>query len=447
MSESEHSYGDDEFHSTSRLSATGDASGAQSKSEDEKDSDRYSDDFEMGEETLRSGADFSRRSNSSAQDGEASLAHGSHSHLKSDLSNAGSGDGSFHSGAKSSVRSDRSDRSDDVPQAKTFDISQLPQWSAAEIVGAASPDDPDEATSRRRSPSPSERSHASRTTGNQSSRKSVDASEMPTSSKAMDVSELPGARVMDISELPGARTMSISDLPGRDPAGSAPNSGILPTAGDVGNKAQIDERKQMDTKRPATAGARIEQPADITKLAGYIPPLPPPEHSGAASSGVTPQLRQHTWPATPEGLSYPISRPVAQEPLGRHLEHCPAGPRGAGGGIRGPFAAGTEEQLVDRLAQRFMIHRKSPERQERAALEAMLSQVAFTALEPRAADEMARLFGRRWLMPISSTEGLRAFRRCLHSILTDQRVLEIMEVQMHQHFGQISKMSNSQQDG
>jgi len=56
----------------------------------------------------------------------------------------------------------------------------------------------------------------------------------------------------------------------------------------------------------------------------------------------------------------------------------------------------------------------------------MLEQVSWTALEPKAANDAALLLGKHFLAPVSANEALRAFRRCLHSILCDERVLDIV---------------------
>lgn len=126
---------------------------------------------------------------------------------------------------------------------------------------------------------------------------------------------------------------------------------------------------------------------------------------------------------------------AAQEPIGSGLE--PVGGCSHGfGGARGPLAVGFEAQLVDQLAERFVLDRKAPllEKRERMAYKEMLQQVSWNALEPTSARETSLLLSRRWLAPVSSTEALRAFRRCLHSILCDDRVLDIVEMQMAAHF-------------
>lgn len=127
---------------------------------------------------------------------------------------------------------------------------------------------------------------------------------------------------------------------------------------------------------------------------------------------------------------------MAQPLLGRGLAPVGSGPGGFGG-ARGPLVPSTEAQLVNRLAERFVLDRKAPllERKERQAYKEMLQQVSWTALEPSLAQEAALLLSKRWFAPVSSTETLRAFRRCLHSILSDDRVLDIVEHQMALHFG------------
>jgi len=147
-----------------------------------------------------------------------------------------------------------------------------------------------------------------------------------------------------------------------------------------------------------------------------------------------PQIPREAWPQVGgSSASGGLSR--AQPPLGSGLAPVGGGPRGFGG-ARGPLEPGLEAQLVERLAQRFVLDRKAPtlEKRERCAYQEMLQQVAWTALEPLAAQEAASLLSRRWLAPVSSVETLRAFRRCLHSILSDERVLDIVELQMAAHF-------------
>merc|ERR1711862_988783 len=102
----------------------------------------------------------------------------------------------------------------------------------------------------------------------------------------------------------------------------------------------------------------------------------------------------------------------------------------------GAVPVGTEAQIIDRLARRFLLERQhlGPRRRERCAYQDMLKQVAWTALEPSDAQEVAALLSKRWLAAVSSTDALRAFRRCLHAILTDDRVLDIVEHQMTLHF-------------
>lgn len=112
------------------------------------------------------------------------------------------------------------------------------------------------------------------------------------------------------------------------------------------------------------------------------------------------------------------------------------GGSGGFGGARSALSAGTEAQMVEQLAKRFVLDRKAPtaEQRERKAYQELLQQVAWTALEPIEAQEVALHLSRRWLAPVSACEALRTFRRCLHSILSDDRVLDIVELQMATHY-------------
>lgn len=160
---------------------------------------------------------------------------------------------------------------------------------------------------------------------------------------------------------------------------------------------------------------------DLASL-GQEPPPPAPSEAWPAAAGLNPAVE-----AAPLGRAQPPMAGLA--PVG-------GGARGFGG-ARGPIAPGAEAQLVDRLAQRFVLDRRTPslEKRERNAYQEMLQQVAWTALEPTAAQEASLLLSKRWLAPVSSAETLRAFRRCLHTILCDERVLDIVELQMASHFG------------
>eukprot|EP00439_Symbiodinium_sp_Y106_P049845 s5_g6.t1 len=62
-------------------------------------------------------------------------------------------------------------------------------------------------------------------------------------------------------------------------------------------------------------------------------------------------------------------------------------------------------------------------------------KVSWTALEPKVAQDLALLLSKHWLAPVTANEALRAFRRCLHQILCDERVVDIVENQMAHHFG------------
>jgi len=160
-------------------------------------------------------------------------------------------------------------------------------------------------------------------------------------------------------------------------------------------------------------------------------PLAAPAASPRARDAVPRHLKPHAWDLASLGQE-PPPRQAWPEPA--------AAPAATGARGRGPEAgalpAGTEAQLVERLAQRFVLGRKAPlqAQRERDAYRGMLQQVAWTALEPSAAQETALLLSQRWLEPVSSAETLRAFRRCLHAILCDDRVLDIVDHQMALHF-------------
>eukprot|EP00931_Biecheleriopsis_adriatica_P017321 TRINITY_DN12461_c0_g1_i1.p1 TRINITY_DN12461_c0_g1~~TRINITY_DN12461_c0_g1_i1.p1 ORF type:complete len:459 (+),score=93.46 TRINITY_DN12461_c0_g1_i1:32-1378(+) len=175
--------------------------------------------------------------------------------------------------------------------------------------------------------------------------------------------------------------------------------------------------------------------------------LTPPVTAPRAHDALPRHLKPHAWDIASLGQEPPQPRvreawagtetsggPQPQLPMS--LQPVNAGSQGFGGS-RGLMAAGAEAQVVEQLAKRFVLDRKAPtlERRERAAYKEMLQQVSWTALEPSVAQEAAILLSKRWLAPVSSTEALRAFRRCLHSILCDERVLDIVEHQMTLHFG------------
>jgi len=102
---------------------------------------------------------------------------------------------------------------------------------------------------------------------------------------------------------------------------------------------------------------------------------------------------------------------------------------------------GVEAELVEQLLHRFVLEHKAPtlQRRERAAYKEMLEQVSWTALESKAANDAALLLSKHFLAPVSPSEALRAFRRCLHTILCDERVLDIVEHQMTLHFSRLGK--------
>lgn len=111
------------------------------------------------------------------------------------------------------------------------------------------------------------------------------------------------------------------------------------------------------------------------------------------------------------------------------------------GGPKSMAPMAVEAELVDALLARFVLEHKAPtlQRRERAAYKEMLEQVSWTALEPKAAKEAASLLSKHFLAPVSANEALRAFRRCLHSILCDERVLDIVEHQMTLNFSRLGK--------
>jgi len=104
---------------------------------------------------------------------------------------------------------------------------------------------------------------------------------------------------------------------------------------------------------------------------------------------------------------------------------------------RAELEQAAESILVGRLAEKFVKSRGTAalRQQQRLAYKEMLQQVAWTALEPASAQELALLLSKRWLAPVSSTEALRAFRRCVHSVLTEEYILDVVEQHMSRHFG------------
>lgn len=150
--------------------------------------------------------------------------------------------------------------------------------------------------------------------------------------------------------------------------------------------------------------------------------------------------------AGPERLPSPktsqvdLPRPTTQPPMGDLR------PTDGRGGSRSIAPVGVEAELVDQLLHRFVLEHKAPtlQRRERAAYKEMLEQVSWTALEPKAANDAALLLGKHFLAPVSANEALRAFRRCLHSILCDERVLDIVEHQMTLHFSRLKPKNASE---
>lgn len=180
-------------------------------------------------------------------------------------------------------------------------------------------------------------------------------------------------------------------------------------------------------------------------------PLLPARELQRSHDAIPRHLQPHAWSVAAKG-SESIARPetvdrgaeqvspvhgaaITQAPIGAGL--APASHGAAFGGVRGSLALGMEAQLVDRLAERFLEQREAPtfHRKERAAYKEMLEQVSWTALEPKVAQDLALLLSKHWLAPVTANEALRAFRRCLHQILCDERVVDIVENQMTHHFG------------
>uniref|UniRef100_A0A7S4QRQ1 Uncharacterized protein n=1 Tax=Alexandrium monilatum TaxID=311494 RepID=A0A7S4QRQ1_9DINO len=178
-------------------------------------------------------------------------------------------------------------------------------------------------------------------------------------------------------------------------------------------------------------------------------PLPRPASLPRAHDALPRHLQPHAWDLASLGQGRPRPReawPLADAGGARGFRvtgsgtHPGSATRSATEGSSRAAAAlpaVAEAQLVERLAQRFVLGREAPvhKRRARSAYQEMLQQVAWGALEPSAAQEVAALLSQHWLEPISPAEALRAFRRCIYSILTDERVLDIVEHQMALHFG------------
>merc|ERR1712232_621040 len=196
--------------------------------------------------------------------------------------------------------------------------------------------------------------------------------------------------------------------------------------------------------RPAAAPATASKaPLRVIEEPGALAARPPRSHDAVAS-----HLKPHSWELASKGQAltftatsggnasgsrdggggYPPSHEQAR------TDHHPC--FGQTQAPRDVLAAGTEVMVIEQLARQFLLGRSMPafDAHERAAYQEMLQQVAWTALEPNACQEAAELLRRRWLVPVNSTEVLRTFRRCLHSILTDPRVVDIIERQMTRHF-------------
>ncbi|CAK0903967.1 unnamed protein product, partial [Prorocentrum cordatum] len=166
--------------------------------------------------------------------------------------------------------------------------------------------------------------------------------------------------------------------------------------------------------------------------------------AGAAlGAGAPRQPRAVAEPRGPPGPAASLGHRAvqAQPPLGRALRPVATAASGGFGGARGALPATTEAMLVEQLARRFSLDASwaaapaaPPARAEREAYRDMLRQVALGALDPAAAHEASELLSSRWRAPVSSVEALRVFRRCLQDILTDDRVLDVVEHQMECHF-------------
>lgn len=337
----------------------------------------------------------------------------------------------------SPARSGRGSGGDEDPRGHIMDISQLAVAVAAAARGATS------AASSRGSAADSD----------------------PARERLLDMSQLAG---MAASASPVASSPRVAgDADPRDRIMDTLEEGLAAAASAPALGADLPPMTTEVTQLPSTAAqwradtlGSVRQGATFVAVPGprVTPsapsgsgPLPPSVAAPRRHDAVPRHYKPHAWDLASLGQEAPAPREAwppqqggagarpqgarGQAPLAGGLE--PVGGGGGGfGGARGLLPAGAEAQLVERLAQRFILDRKAPslERRERSAYQEMLQQVAWNALEPVAAQEVALLLSRRWLAPVSSTEALRAFRRCLHAILCDDRVLDIVELQMASHF-------------
>lgn len=203
--------------------------------------------------------------------------------------------------------------------------------------------------------------------------------------------------------------------------------------------------RNSDFSRLATLGLPMPPHGKTEGAPGK--PLSPVAQASPGHDAVPRHLKAHAWDLASLGQEAPPPRqawPLAP-PAQSVADAWPLQPNGGGargfGGKPNILPAMTETQLVDVLAQRFLEQRRAPalEKRERAAYQEMLQQVAWTALEPASAQELASLLSQSSQAPVSSAEALRAFRRCLHAILTDDRVLDIIEHQMVLHFSRLAR--------
>merc|ERR1712232_436112 len=196
--------------------------------------------------------------------------------------------------------------------------------------------------------------------------------------------------------------------------------------------------------RPAAAPATASKaPLRVIEEPGALAARPPRSHDAVAS-----HLKPHSWELASKGQALTFTATSGGNASGsrdggggypRSHEQARTDHHPCFGQTQAPrdvLAAGTEVMVIEQLARQFLLGRSMPafDAHERAAYQEMLQQVAWTALEPNACQEAAELLRRRWLVPVNSTEVLRTFRRCLHSILTDPRVVDIIERQMTRHF-------------
>lgn len=211
---------------------------------------------------------------------------------------------------------------------------------------------------------------------------------------------------------------------------SSPNSGLWhpPDPGDwIGELPSSEGVRGKVRVSPRTLEWRAREPEhhfDFSQLAALGLPV-------ASDVGL-----RH---ASDAGHRVWLSGTRARVELWRTPDVYVSGGRGFGA-ARGPLKPETEAQLVERLAERFISMGKgTSERRERAAYKEMLVQVSATALETQDAEKAAMLLSQRLLVPVSSTEALRSFRRSLRSVLCDDRVLDMVEDDMSEHFARFAK--------